>query len=332
MRVGITLPLECFQGREVLELARRAEDLGYTDAWSMESFATDAFSPLAAAAAVTERLRLGTAIVPVYTRPPALIAMSAATIAQISDGRFVLGLGISTPTIVDQWMGVPYRRPITRTRQTVAALRAILRREKVSIDADSFRISGFRLDIASGPPIPIYLAAQGPKMLRLAGEISDGLITNFVTPQTLPAMLEHFFAGAREAGKDPAALDVICRIIVLADEDRAAAVGEMRRHLTAYLTVPQYNDFFRGIGFEREASAAASAWQAGDRKAALQCVPDEMVHAIYVIGTAEECREKLASYGAAGVKTASLWFSALSKDPAERRTKILATLQRLAPR
>src|SRR5579863_6097322 len=139
MRLGITLPFEPFQNPHMIELARHAEKLGYQDAWSWESFGSDAFSPLAAAAVATSKLRLGTAIVPVFTRPPALIAMSAATVQQISGGRFILGLGISTPPIIEKWMGVPYRKPLTHLRETVAALRAIFRGEKVTMAGEKVR-------------------------------------------------------------------------------------------------------------------------------------------------------------------------------------------------
>jgi len=131
MRLGITIPLDGFQNRHFAELVQHAEKLGFADAWSYETLASDAFTPVAAAAAVTERIRLGTAIVPVFTRPAALIALSAASIQQFSGGRFVLGVGISTPTIVEQWMGVPYKLPLTRLRETVAALRAAFSGQKI---------------------------------------------------------------------------------------------------------------------------------------------------------------------------------------------------------
>src|SRR5271156_437926 len=206
MRQGITMPLQDFQNQHFIDLVRTAERCGYDDAWSFESFSTEAFAPLAAVAMLAPKLRLGTAIVPVFTRPPALIAMSAATVQQISNGRLILGLGISTPVIVQQWMGVPFKKPVTLVRETVAALRAIFAKNRVVMAGKAIKIDGFRLDFELDTPPPIFLGAQGPLMLRTAGEIGDGIITNFITPEALPAMLEHVHQGARAVGKDPASL------------------------------------------------------------------------------------------------------------------------------
>src|SRR5258708_6028220 len=139
MRLGITIPLDGFQNRHFAELLHHAERLGYTDGWSYETFQGDAITPLAAAATITEKMRLGTAIVPVFTRPPALIALSAAGIQQLSGGRFILGLGISTPTIVEQWMGVPYKLPVTRLRETVSPIRAAFTGQQANADGRSFK-------------------------------------------------------------------------------------------------------------------------------------------------------------------------------------------------
>jgi probable F420-dependent oxidoreductase len=333
MRYGVTLPHEAFQSRDLLELTRRVEDLGYTDAWSFESFGTDAFSPLAAMAAVTQNLRLGTAIVPVFTRPAGLIAMSAATVQNISAGRFVLGLGISTPTIVQNWMNVPYQRPVTKLRETVEVVRASLTRQKVNFEGKTMKISGFRLDVPPAYPAPpIYIGAQGPKMLRVAGEIGDGVIVNFVTTENLPSMLKHVHEGARAAGKPTSGLDVVCRIMVAVDEDDTVVRNEMRRSLAAYVTVPQYNKFFSEFGFEDEAKRAIEAWQAGDRKAAVQAIGDKMLESIYVFGSAAHCRERLQAYAAAGVTTPAIAFVSLAPSLEERRAKTLQAIEAFAPR
>lgn len=333
MREGITIPLEAFQNRYFADLVRVADRCGYADAWSFESFATDAFAPLAAAAMLAPTMRLGTAIVPVFTRPPGLIAMSAATVQQISGGRLVLGVGISTPTIVEQWMGVPFEHPLTRLRETVAAIRGAFGREKVTLQGKTVRVNGFRMNVTLETPPPIYVGAQGARMLRLAGEIGDGLITNFITPAALPAMIARVREGRRAAGKDPGApLDVVCRILLAVDDDQDKVRAELRRHLTAYLTVPQYNRFFCEIGFEREATAAIEAWNAGDRKAALNAVPERMVEEIYVFGGADNCRRRLQEYADAGVTTTALEPTSFAPDPAERRARVLRAIERLAPR
>jgi probable F420-dependent oxidoreductase len=330
MRLGITLPFDPFNGIHFPELVRTADRCGYTDAWSYESFSSDAFAPIAAAAMLTDRMRFGCAIIPVFTRPAPLIAMSAVTTNELACGRFILGLGISTPNIVDQWMGVPFQKPLTHMRETVEALRAIFRGEKVTMAGAKVRINGFRLDSVITHPPKIYIGAQGAKMLRLAGEIGDGVIVNFVTPETVAPMLDNTRDGMRAAGKDPAGLDVVCRIICAVDEDESVARTLFRRSLTAYVTVPQYNKFFREIGYDKEAATAIDAWNAGDRRKALETIPDEMVDRIFVFGPAEKCRRRLDDYARAGITTTALQFSSFAKTADERRAKILRSIERLA--
>ncbi len=330
-RLGITIPFDPFQNRNIGELVRAADQFGYTDGWSFESFGSDAFSPIAAAAMISDKLRFGTAIVPVFTRPAPLIAMSAATVNQLSGGRFVLGLGISTPNIVQNWMGVPYEKTHTRTRETVAAVRAIMKGERFTLDGKTMRINGFRLEMPLDvPPAPIYLGAQGSKMLRLAGEIGDGVIVNFITTETLPAMLDHTREAMRSAGKDPAKLDVVCRIIMAVGEDAATARALFKRSLTAYVTVPQYNKFFQEIGYENEAGKAMELWNRGERKQALESLPDEMVERIYVFGDAKACRNRIDEYFKAGVTTTALQFLSFAQKPEERRVRILKAMRDFA--
>jgi probable F420-dependent oxidoreductase len=332
MRIGITLPAEPFQNRDMIDLVRRADALGYEEVWSLESYTTEAFSPLAAVAMLSEKMRLGTAIVPVFTRPPALIAMSAMTVQELSGGRLVLGLGISSPQIIGQWMGVPFERPLTRVRDTVAAVRAALTGEKVTYKGRTLSVNGFRLDMErSAPPPPIFLAIQGSKMCRLAGEIADGLITNYITPEALPRMLDHVAQGARAAGRE-APREVVCRILTIVDEEPERVSAAMRRHMTPYLITPGYNRFFAEIGFEREAEQALAAWTSGDRKKATEVISDRMLNSIYLLGSAEYCRERLKAFAAAGVTSVALWFISLARTRQERQANILAAVEKLAPR
>jgi probable F420-dependent oxidoreductase len=332
MRIGITLPAEPFQNREMVDLVRRVAALGYEEVWSLESYTTEAFSPLAAVAMLSEKMRLGTAIVPVFTRPPALIAMSAMTVQQLSGGRFVLGMGISSPQIIGQWMGVPFERPLSRVRDTVSAVRAAMTGEKVSYKGRTLSVNGFRLDIERDtPPPPIFLAIQGAKMCRLAGELADGLITNYITPEALPRMLEHVGEGARAAGRETPH-EVICRILTVVDEDPERVSSAMRRHMTPYLITPGYNRFFAEIGFDQEADQALQAWNSGDRKKATAVISDRMLHGIYLLGSAEHCRERLQAFADAGVSTAALWFVSLARTREERKANILAAVEKLAPR
>jgi probable F420-dependent oxidoreductase len=330
MRLGITIPLDGFQNRHFIELVRHAEKLGYSDAWSYETMVGDGITPIAAAASVTERIRFGTAILPVFTRSPALLAMSAAGLQNLSGGRFILGVGISTPTIVQQWMDVPYEKPVTRLRETVEALRAIFSGQKVSMKGKTLAIDGFRLGAPMENPPPIYVGAQGELMLRTAGELGDGTIVNFITPETFPQMLAHIREGARKAGKQTGAIEVACRIVVAIDQEEDVVREQLRRELTAYLTVPQYNKFFQWIGYEKEARTAITAWNAGDRKKALASVPDQMMESIFIYGTPDRWAKRLKDYEKAGITSTALQFTSYVKDPEEKRKRIMRAMEALS--
>jgi probable F420-dependent oxidoreductase len=330
MRLGITIPLDGFQNRHFVELLQRAEKVGFVDAWSYETSAGDAFTPVAAAAAVTERIRLGTAIVPVFTRPAALVALSAAAVQQFSGGRFVLGIGISTPTIVEQWMGVPYRLPMTRLRETVAALRTAFTGQKVTTSGKAVKINGFRLGAPPETAPPIYVGAQGELMLRTAAEIGDGVIVNYITPETFPRMLNEIREGLRKVGKSADSFDIVCRILVAVDDEQEVVRENLRRELTAYLTVPQYNRFFQWIGYGDEARAALEAWNAGDRRKALSLVPDYMLESIFVFGQPEQIVRRLRDYAQAGITTTALQFTSFQSDPEQKRRRILRTMEAVA--
>jgi probable F420-dependent oxidoreductase len=330
MRLGITVPLDGFQDPHFADLVRHAERAGFTDAWSYETFNCDAFVPVAAAAVVSERMRLGTAIVPVFTRPAALIAISAASMQRISGGRFILGVGISTPTIVEQWMGVPYKMPVARLRETVEAVRSAFTGQKVTTTGKTVHINGFRLSAPVEPPPPIYVGAQGALMLRTAGEIGDGVIVNYITPESFGPLLEHIREGARGAGKPTANIDIACRIIVAVDPEEEVVRENLRRELTAYVTVPQYNKFFREIGYENEARVAFEAWNAGDRKKALQSIPQSMVEQLYVVGSPDRIAKRLHEYETAGITTSALQFTSYAPDLGERRARILKAIETLA--
>jgi probable F420-dependent oxidoreductase len=290
----------------------------------------DGITPIAAAASVTERIRFGTAILPVFTRSPALLAMSAAGLQNLSGGRFILGVGISTPTIVQQWMDVPYEKPVTRLRETVEALRAIFSGQKVSMKGKTVAIDGFRLGAHMENPPPIYVGAQGELMLRTAGEVGDGTIVNFITPETFPQMLAHIREGARKAGKQTGAIEVACRIVFAIDQEEDVVREQLRRELTAYLTVPQYNKFFQWIGYEKEARTALTAWNAGDRKKALASVPDQMMESIFIYGTPDRWAKRLKDYEKAGITSTALQFTSYAKDPEEKRKRIMRAMEALS--
>lgn len=292
-RWGITLPLRGTPLARQRELVAALPDLGYTDAWSSETNGADAFSPLVLASQWTAGLRFGSAIAGLYTRGPALLAMEAATLASLAPGRFVLGIGVSSPVIVQDWNGVPLERPYQRARDTLRFLRSALAGEKVTAHYETFAVRGFRLDPAPERPPALALAALRPGMIRLAASRADGVITNWLAPADVPTV-------RAVAGPDA---ELIARLFVvpLADAELARSVG--RRLIAAYLTVPAYAAFHDWLGRGEALRPLQAAWAAGDRKGALAAIPDRVVDDLVVHGEPARCRERIAEYQASGLNT-----------------------------
>ncbi|MFN2545468.1 MAG: LLM class flavin-dependent oxidoreductase [Actinomycetota bacterium] len=331
MRLGLTPPIEVMGFREAVKLCAAAEGLGYTDVWTAEVGATDAFSPLAAIATSTERVRLGTAVVPIFTRPAALTAMSAAGIQQLSGGRFALGIGTSSPAIVGQWMGLEFDPRVRRVEEYVEVLREALAGKKVTHRGETLRSENFRLQVDPGPPVPIFIAALGPRMCRLAGRVADGVLFYFMSPDGVRRALEDVAAGAREAGRDPGELDVFIRLPVAAGEDEETARFMARRLLTGYAIVPAYNASLARQGFEEEAAGIAKAWAAGERDRATELFSDRLLDEMFVIGEAGRCRSRIDAYRAAGVRTPVVMPLSFAGTPEERSERVADAVRALAP-
>jgi probable F420-dependent oxidoreductase len=299
-------------------VAAEAVAAGYTDLWSAEVNGADAFTPLVLAAGWEPTVRLGTAIVPVFTRGPALIAMSAAALAEVAPGRTVIGLGASSPAIVAQWNGLDFTEPFARARDTLRFLRAALAGETVDEQYPTFRVRRFRLERPPEQPPSLHLAALRPGMLRLAAAEADGAILNWLAATDVPTVVAEL-AGA------PDGFDVAARIFVCPTADVAYARNVGKRMITAYLTVGAYAEFHRWLGREPVLGPVWSAWEAGDRKGALAAVPDDLVDALVLHGTPAEVRKKLDEYVAGGVRTPVI---ALVPAPG---TDLLAAVRALGP-
>jgi probable F420-dependent oxidoreductase len=302
-RLGASLPLP-----PNLDMCRRvaehAEILGYESLWIADTGAgPDAFVVAAVAAGVTRNVRIGTAVIPIYTRALPVHAAGAGSVAQLAPGRFILGLGISSETIVDAWGGVPFSQPFTRMRETVAVLRQMLAGERVTFAGKTVRTRNFRLVSPPPKPVPIYIAALMPPMLELAGEIADGVILNFMPVDAVPRMLAHVRAGAERAGRDPAGLEVVSRFQTIVTDDVPAARAALRHMMGPYFATSVYNRFVAWCGFAEEARAIDAGWRAKDRTQNLAAVTDEMIDRLAIIGSAEECRAQLVRFVAAGVTT-----------------------------
>ncbi|MEW2445446.1 LLM class F420-dependent oxidoreductase [Micromonospora marina] len=270
------------------------DDAGFTDVWSSEVAGTDAFTPLALAAAWSPRLRLGTAITPVFTRGPGLLAMSAAALAEAAPGRFALGVGASSPVVVRDWNAVGFDEPFRRTRDVLRFLRAALRGETVDGAFDTFTVRRFTLERPPSVPPPVLLAALRPGMLRLAAAEADGVILNWLAADDVPTALAE--VGERRPG-----FEVAARIFVCPTEDAAYARALGRRMITGYLTVPAYAAFHRWLGRQDSLGPMWRAWAAGDRKGASAAVPDEVVDALVLHGSPEQCVAAVRRYADNGV-------------------------------
>ncbi|NVI92280.1 LLM class F420-dependent oxidoreductase [Actinomadura sp. BRA 177] len=292
-RWGLTIPLTGLPLAEHRELIAELPELGYTDAWSAETNGTDAFTPLALASQWGPELRLGPAIVPVYTRGPALLAQQAATLADLAPGRFVLGIGTSSDTIVQRWNGIPFEEPYKRVRDTLRFLRKALAGEKVKEEYDTFTVKGFKLDNVPAVAPPIVLAALRPGMLRLAAREADGAITNWLAPKDVRTV-------RGELGDEP---ELIARLFVCPTDhaEEARAIG--RWMIAAYMTVPVYKAFHEWLGRGEALAAMNEAWAAGDRKKALEVIPDEVVDDLIVHGSPDACRARVREYVDNGLTT-----------------------------
>jgi probable F420-dependent oxidoreductase len=295
-RYGITFPFDDIPLAAQRGIIEPLADLGYTDLWSAESNGYDGFTPLALASVWAPTLRLGVAIIPVYTRGPATLAMCAGTMAEAAPGRFVLGVGTSSNVIVENWNSTPFEAPYAKVRDTLAFLKAAMTGEKVTKEYETFSIKGFRMGFT--PPVPptVLLAALRPGMLRLAGRDADGAITNWLAPKDVPAV-----AGALAEGGQSKELAARIFVAPTEDTDMARAVG--RFAIAAYLTVPVYRAFHEWLGRGELMAPMQEAWAAGDRKAALAAIPDELVDDLVVHGAPGACRERIQEYVENGITT-----------------------------
>ena len=329
-RWALSVPLDGFTLAEHAELAREAERLAYTDAWSFEADGVDCFSPLAVVGLVTH-LRVGTAIANVYTRGPATLALSAAGLAEIAPGRFCLGIGSGSQPIVEAWNGGTFSRPATRVRETAQFLRRALAGERVVFRGETFAVDGFRLAKPPVEPVPIHVAALRPGMLRVAGEVGDGAILNWLSADDVPKSVAVVREAAARAGRDPGAIEITARLVVNVDPPGAVADTAVRRHVTAYLNVPVYRAFHEWLGRAAALGPMWDAWERGDRKGAVAAVPEKVIDELIIRGSMDEIRAHVRRYFAAGVDTAFLALSTAEPDPARKRASVLSAIRALAP-
>jgi probable F420-dependent oxidoreductase len=288
---------------DVIDLVVLAESLGYASAWVAEGHGGDQFAILAACAMRTSRITLGTSISSVFVRTAPTIAMAASTIADLSGGRFILGLGSSHRAQVEPEHGMVYSRPLTRTRETVAIVRELFREGRASFQGETIRIANF--DLWYTPrhrDVPVYLSAVFQKGIALCGEVADGIILTRSTLRTAAQVRMHLAEGARNAGRDPARIEVTSLLPTSVGDTHNAALAALRPGIAFYCGFfPRYNRMMAEHGFATEAAAIAEAWAHGDRTTAERAVSDAMIDATSVSGTPDQCRARIEAYRTSGI-------------------------------
>ena len=298
------------------ELARLAEANGFDCAWGGEANNKDPTVMLSAIAAVTTRLKIGSAIYHILGRTPATLALQAVGLDELSSGRFLLGIGSSNPTIA-KWHGQVLDQPLGRVREYINIVRAAIRGEKLDFDGNFFTAHNFRMAFKpSGRAIPIYLAAFGPKMTRLAGRIADGVVINMANPAQIRRISDEVRKGAEEAGKNPDDMQIICKIRCSIAGSSAAARDALSHALTYYALADYYRDLLGRMGFAAEVEAMRSAWKAGGFHSARKLVTDRMFADLPLIAatSAHEILEQIRPYAAAGATRIILPYVAASDE------------------
>jgi coenzyme F420-dependent oxidoreductase len=328
--LDVSLPVAAQPSIEtLLEYARQAENAGYDRVWLPETWGRDAVTTLATIGARTD-VPLGTSILNVYSRSPALLGQTAATLGEVSAGQFRLGVGPSGPVLIEGWHGIDYGRPLRRTREYVEIIRQVLSGETVEYDGEVFRLSGFRLrQGAPDPPPAVDAAGMGPTSVELAGRFADGWHALMLTREGLRDRLEDLRRGAELGGRDPGDLRVTLTVPCLALADGERARQSARNHLAFYVGAMGtfYRDSLSRQGYEETASEVAIEWANGNHGAAMDAISDELLDALGAVGTPEECRQRIDEWTSVdGVDAVSVSFPR-DATPAEIR----ATIRALGP-
>jgi probable F420-dependent oxidoreductase len=302
-RLGIVLAgFTALPAAELIAAAREAEARGYHTAWLGEVAGYDALVMSTVVATHTERLHVANGVLPVQTRTPVVLGLATASLNHLAPGRFALGLGLSSKTIVEQWHGLSFSASLAQIREAVEIVRKVAGGERVNVEGKVYRVKNFRL---TGPvpaaPVRVYLAALGPEMLELAGEIADGVLLNWIPPEAVPASIAHLKAGAARAGRTLQDFEIASFVRTCVTDAPAAARETLARDITGYATVDVYASFFRTAGYPDEVDAVGAAWASGDRAGAVKRVSPRMLDGLGVVGDETFCRARIAEFARSGL-------------------------------
>jgi probable F420-dependent oxidoreductase len=291
-----------------VELAVWAEESGFDDFWIAEVSDPDAFVVATAAALATSSVRLGTAIVPLGPRTVPTLAAAAASVAQVSGGRFVLGVGVSSHAIIEGWYGLTYGRPLERARDAIPVLRAILAGERTDADLATVRSQGYRLRNSPVLSVPVMLAALNERMLETAGELADGVVLNYVPVQALGKVIEAVRRGAGRARRD-AVPEIVLVVEVQVTDDESEARARFAHEFASYLTAEVYRKALRWYGFGDEVEQAEEAWRRRDLDGVRAAISDRMIDGLAVIGGPAACRGRIDELAGSGAATVLLYVT-----------------------
>jgi probable F420-dependent oxidoreductase len=291
-------------------IAREAEQRGYRTAWVGEASGAEAIVLSTLIATHTQTLRIANGVIPVQTRTPIVYGQAAATLGHVAPGRFALGLGLSSEIIVGQWHGLPFAPSIQQMREAVQIIRMTAAGERVNFEGKFYRLKNFRLAIPAPTPAPrIYLAALGPRMCELAGEVADGVLLNWIPPSAVPSSVRHVETGAKRAGRSLSDVDVAVYVRTCVTDEPEPARETLARDITGYAIVSVYARFFEECGFAPEVEAVNRAWKAGDRAGAVKEISERVLDGFGAVGSAEACREQMAAFARTGATPVVLPFA-----------------------
>lgn len=301
-RLAVTFPLP--SGLEhSFKMSQWAMDNGFKDIWFSDAGGLDSLTMAAGVLQQFPTARVGIAVVPVFTRTPAVLAATATALAVSAPGRFVLGLGSSSHAMMEGWHGQKFEKPLTRVKETTQLVKQMLQGEKTNFSGTTVSSKGYRGVPLGDKAPPVYLGALREKMLEMAAAEGDGVVVNLFPHSAWPKMREAIFKGAKQAGKDPESVEVVIRHQVLVTDDKAAARNAVRAAFAPYYATPVYNKFLAWCGYADAAEAISQGFKSGDRAATAAAMSDDLIDEIAIIGSAEECRAKLKALADQGVHT-----------------------------
>ncbi|MDA1189106.1 MAG: LLM class flavin-dependent oxidoreductase [Chloroflexi bacterium] len=313
---------------DLVDLAQLAEQRGFEFIWVPEGGGRDALTLLTTFARATLNIKLATGILPIFNRTPMTMAMSAAGLAMASGNRFVLGLGTGHKGPVESGHGVPFGRPVGRMRETVEIIRSLLRGDAVTTDGKDFKMQNARLGkAAEGVEVPVYIAALGPQMVALTGQMANGVLLNWTASAYLPTAVEQLQDAAQAAGRSASAVDVAGYVRMAVGGDEAAARRDLQKQISRYASLPFYRDFFAGSGFAKEMQAAGEALEAGDGERAADFISQEMQDEVAVVGSAEHCVAEIERRRLLGLRLPVIAPYAVGADVKESYVRAIEAFQ-----